>query len=84
MKMNLENEEINENEKSIMTFFFLKQQYWGELTDVYVSILIETVNDEGEDESNITGIVVCQVYDPSTWHNSGCVKHNIHINHHPW
>ncbi len=33
---------------------------------MYVSIFIETVNDEGEDESNITGIVVCQVYDPST------------------
>lgn len=45
-----------------------------------VSILIESVNDDGEDESDIAGIVECQIYDPSAGHDSGCGKHKaIHI-----
>lgn len=38
---------------------------------------MESVNDDGEDESDIAGIVVCQVYDPSAGHDSGCGKQSV-------
>ncbi len=40
-------------------------------TNVNVAILVESVDDESEDEANVAGVVISQIDDPSTGQNGG-------------
>lgn len=39
---------------------------------MYISIFVESIDDVGEEESDVTGVVICQIYNPSTGQNCGC------------
>lgn len=44
------------------------------LTNVYVSIFVESIDDKGEEKPDVARVVVCQIYNPSTGQNRGCER----------